>query len=454
MTQQVPLHSFLRIIIRFLVAVFAISPFLTSGPAWAADGASVARGGRLFDNWFLETRDRPPLEIHPEYQYTQPSMHVAETSWRYSSCHGWDYMGRADQETGVLGNEAVVTPASLERILQNENHGYGILLSKRDYADLAAFISDGLVDMTPFVGLNPIRFLGDVSKEAPLYATICANCHGEDGHEITTVAPLGTFIRLHPQEALHKIINGHPAERMPPLRFLEIKRLGDLLAYASTLPGRDLSASIARGGRLYDNWQEETKAPSPISRHPAYPRDATYAESPEVNWRCKECHGWDYKGRDGAYGRGHHYTGAKGIDEMAGAEPADVVRLLMDANHLYHGTRWFDGPLDFQDLLDLANFVTRGQIDMDAFIDRETGIAKGDPLRRRNEFDILCATCHGVEGDALATGYDVGQVARSNPWEVLHKIRNGHPDEAMPALHILDMSVIVDILAYAQTLPD
>ena len=82
MTQQVPLHSFLRIVFGFLVAVFAIPPFLTGGPALAADDASVARGGRLFDNWFLETRDRPPLEVHPRYQYSQPTMHDAETSWR------------------------------------------------------------------------------------------------------------------------------------------------------------------------------------------------------------------------------------------------------------------------------------------------------------------------------------------------------------------------------------
>ena len=204
--------------------------------------------------------------------------------------------------------------------------------------------------------------------------------------------------------------------------------------------------------RLYDNWQKEKQAQAPVSRHPAYPREAEFATYPEVNWRCKECHGWDYKGRDGAYARGRHSTGIKGIQDMAGREPNDVIKILMDANHVYHSNQWVDGPLDFKDLLDLANFVTRGQVDMDAFIDHETGIAKGDPKRRKNEFDILCATCHGKKGDALVTGKNVGEVARNNPWEALHKIRNGHPDEAMPALNIFDMPMIVDILAYAQTL--
>ena len=65
----------------------------------------------------------------------------------------------------------------------------------------------------------------------------------------------------------------------------------------------------------------------------------------------------------------------------------------------------------------------------------------------------MCEHCHGKDGKELATGNDIGDVARKNPWEALHKIRNGHPDEAMPALHVLNMILLVDILAYAQTLP-
>ena len=30
-------------------------------------------------------------------------------------------------------------------------------------------------------------------------------------------------------------------------------------------------------------------------------------------WRCKECHGWDYAGKDGAYGSGDHRTGIVGV---------------------------------------------------------------------------------------------------------------------------------------------
>ncbi len=423
------------------------------GTAWATDGASVSRGGRLFDSWYMEVRDRPPSTIHPKYNTTHETMHTAENSWRCVSCHEWDYSGRDDQGTGELSIEAGNNPAALQNILTDENHQYGNRLSKQDYVDLAAFITSGIIDMGPYIDAESNHVLGDKERESRLYATICANCHGADGQKITSVAPLGTFARNHPGQVFHKILNGHPAEKMPPLRFLSTERLGDLLAFTQTLPEKNLSASIARGGRLYDNWQKEKEDRPRNIRHPAYPREAAYAKSPDANWRCKECHGWDYKGVEGVYGQGRHRTGIKGIRQAGGRDLDEIIILLMDKNHMYHGTQWLEGPLDYQDLIDLANFVAYGQIDMDAYIDSKTGVVKGNPKRRKNEYNLLCATCHEEQGDALATGRNIGDVARENPWEALHKIRNGHPDEAMPALHTLDMEMQIEILAYAQSLP-
>jgi mono/diheme cytochrome c family protein len=212
-------------------------------------------------------------------------------------------------------------------------------------------------------------------------------------------------------------------------------------------------ASIARGGRLFDNWFLENRERPPPGIHPKYKIYRSSMHNVETSWRCVSCHGWDYKGLDGVYGKGPHRTGIKGIRALASSEPREVIELLMDTNHRYHGTRWFQSPLDLQDLIDLANFVSQGQIEMDDYIDPKTGAAKGNSERRKNEFNVLCATCHGKDGKELATGKDIGDVARNNPWEALHKIRNGHPNEAMPALHVLDMTLLVDILAYAQTLP-
>ena len=44
----------------------------------------------------------------------------------------------------------------------------------------------------------------------------------------------------------------------------------------------------------------------------------------------------------------------------------------------------------------------------------------------------------------------LGQLTNKNPWEVLHKIRNGQPAEEMPAYRALDMQITLDIMAYMQ----
>ncbi|MHA1566876.1 MAG: hypothetical protein ACTSX7_16320, partial [Alphaproteobacteria bacterium] len=100
--------------------------------------------------------------------------------------------------------------------------------------------------------------------------------------------------------------------------------------------------------------------------------------------------------------KGPHRTDIKGIRAMAGGKPQAIVELLMNTNHRYQDTRWFKEPLDLQDLMDMANFVTRGQIDMSAYIDPQTGTAKGDPIRRKDELNILCGTCHGKDGNACS----------------------------------------------------
>jgi len=79
---------------------------------------------------------------------------------------------------------------------------------------------------------------------------------------------------------------------------------------------------IARGGRLYDNWLAELEADTPKSSHPAYPAGGRM-KGP-ATWRCKECHGWDYRGNTGDYGRGLHYTGTKGVRGVIGMKSRKI----------------------------------------------------------------------------------------------------------------------------------
>ncbi|MDI6800760.1 MAG: hypothetical protein QMD01_01690, partial [Thermodesulfovibrionales bacterium] len=76
------------------------------------------------------------------------------------------------------------------------------------------------------------------------------------------------------------------------------------------LSGRKF-AQLVMGGVLYDNWLAELRVKADKT-HPSYPAEGK--QKGAATWRCKECHGWDYKGKDGDYSKGNaRYTGIKGI---------------------------------------------------------------------------------------------------------------------------------------------
>ena len=205
--------------------------------------------------------------------------------------------------------------------------------------------------------------------------------------------------------------------------------------------------TLMRGGQLYDKWYKVIDADAPKDPHPLYPADKEYAKKAGSNWRCKECHGWDYKGKDGAYAKGKHHTGIPGIAGKDGADPSAVKAILSKPPHGY------GDKMDAADLDALAMFVTSGQVDMGAYIDASSKRAKGDPARGKAAYDTLCAQCHGADGKMIEDMKPMGALAMGNPWENLHKILNGQPGEQMPALRALDIQIAVDILRYTQDLP-
>jgi thiosulfate dehydrogenase len=189
---------------------------------------------------------------------------------------------------------------------------------------------------------------------------------------------------------------------------------------------------------------------APTTTHPAYP---STGQSGSDTWRCKECHGWDYKGVDGAYSKGSHRTGIKGVRGVAGVEPGRIRQIITDKTHRYTEKMMSPSAMD-----KLALFLSFGQIDMDRYIDRATKKAHGDIRRGAQFFQTICANCHGYDGKKMNFGDEkkpeyVGTVARKNPWEALHKIRFGQPGVGMVSLSVLEIQQQVDILAYAQTLP-
>lgn len=205
---------------------------------------------------------------------------------------------------------------------------------------------------------------------------------------------------------------------------------------------------VTRGGRLYDNWWRELDEKPPADRHPSYPLGAAAANDGPRTWRCVECHGWDYRGVDGQYGKGERYTGIKGITGMAGADPAKVGFILRDSRHGY-GEMMDGGDID-----DLALFVSRGQTALMDRINADTGAVTADGKPAEPIYLTVCASCHGVDGQAMATIPPLGDLARKDPWQTLHNILNGHAGGAMPSLRALDDSVIIATLAFLQKLPE
>lgn len=209
-----------------------------------------------------------------------------------------------------------------------------------------------------------------------------------------------------------------------------------LSAIATMASAAEIETSIARGGRLYDNWYKETKTNRPDSNHPSY---AATGKKGKQSWRCSTCHGWDYKGDKD--------TGVKGINGAAGKDAAAIVAILRDKTHAYT-----PDLLNDKDAGDLALFVSKGQIDMGKFIDAAASKPKGNAAKGEVYYNSLCGVCHGADGKKVSTGMPLGQAAEF-PTAVLHKALNGQPAEAMPMLRAFDHNVSADVVAYIQQLP-
>lgn len=213
---------------------------------------------------------------------------------------------------------------------------------------------------------------------------------------------------------------------------------------------------IAKGGRLYDKWWAENTLAKPQTTHPAYP--ATAKKTGAATWRCKECHGWDYTGFKGAYGKGSHKTGIIGVSQAKDMSMAEILRILKNNQHRY-GDLLPDSALS-----QIANFIKNGQVDISQYINKNTLQVKGDILKGKKFFNDSCKECHGSDGRLInfrstSNPEYIGTVAVENPVEAIHKLRNGNPGafrsgKAMPNMNkSLSLKHQLDLLAYLQTLP-
>ena len=252
------------------------------------------------------------------------------------------------------------------------------------------------------------------------------------------------------------------------------------------------AAEIAYGGLLYDKWYvaaADAGAVTPVTAHPLWP---TPAPPPvENSWRCKECHGWDYQGRDGIYGTdpaGIHFSDICGVLATANCPsnfttPDTLWTFIHDGgttpgivNAADHA---FADSLPDAEIYALTKFVMTIRAEAEAanapadFIDSDPASATfksvmGDQARGLlfyglpSTFGGCSESCHGDDGALIDVSPPnelfIDAVAQDNPWEVLHKIRFGNPGTTPPMPGMaqydfadFDFKAAVDVLSYVQT---
>jgi cytochrome c5 len=206
----------------------------------------ISLGGRLYDSHWSVIRRRPPPGTHPNYPASSAS--PKSSTWRCVSCHGWDYAG-SDGHLKTRSTDAPFFSLSdlvnrntdeIKKLLRRPSHRAVVTpLSQRELQAIALFLSKGQHNISTVIQPNGTA-RGNPLGGKDIYESVCRTCHGADGKEPITGEPgdrssLGWMARNRPAQTVHKIRNGVPNADMLSLRFLELKQIGDLLAYLQRL---------------------------------------------------------------------------------------------------------------------------------------------------------------------------------------------------------------------------
>jgi len=431
------------------------------------------RGGLLYDKWWKVAGVNEPTEDHPLWATQDTNTRSGADTWRCKECHGWDYKGAegaygsGSHFTGFTGvfQMAGSDPNEILAALQGESnpsHDFSSAMGEQDLIDLALFISEEIIDFSTLVGDDKAALSTDLHEGEHLYQDTCAICHGKDGTMLNFGSDeepeyLGDLASSNPWEALHKARFGQPGEAQMPSAVKAGwtgEEQGALLAYLQTL--EPMSDLVPQGGKLYDKWWSVLEIDAPTGDQPLWATQDTNTRSGADTWRCKECHGWDYKGAEGAYGSGSHFTGFPGIFDEAGHSAEELTAWLDGSNNADHD---FSAYLDADAFAALVEFIQKGTVDMSMYINYDDKSAIGDAAAGQTLFDGTCAACHGMDGTMLNFGDEtepeyLGDLGGENPWEVLHKAANGQPGQLMPSGRALGWSWedLANVLAYIQTL--
>ncbi len=439
----------------------------TEAPAMPELIGDALRGGKLYDNWMEELGVDAPEGDQPLWATQSSNTRSGGDTWRCKECHGWDYKG-AD---GAYGSGSHLTgfpgvyqladedpSVALDALVggTNPDHDFSAYLDEQALTDLALFISEEVIDTETVISLS-----GDTDNGKTLFENNCVDCHGPEAlainfHPDSEPEYPATIANENPLEFLSKLRVGQPGVADMPSGIdngWTEQEYADVIAYVQTLPE---SSPAVEGGRMYDNWIEALAVTAPESDMPLWATQTTNTRSGEDTWRCKECHGWDYKGVGGVYGSGSHMTGFKGVMDAANMSAEEIIAWLDGTSNADHD---FSSFFTADDMARMAAFIQEGMVDK-TFINEDKTVTGGDAEHGKQLFNQVCSSCHGEDGASInfADGEEkefVGTVAADNPWEFFNKATVGQPGEPMPAGWDLGWSQqdIIDLLTFAQSLP-
>ena len=477
----------------------------------AADGIN---GGQLYDKfWKSDTGwDQSDTDI--------ATFDAASNFFRCKQCHGWDqlgcvgaYVGRSPSLTrpnvSALDLRQIAATKSAQQLFDammsstnrravdadlstydpdtnptvgDQMPDYGSFFTAAQIWEVVRFLKvealnvDLLYDST-ISGTYPdgsITF-SNVGKDgsAPhgdvLYAERCATCHGADGALITVDGSftVGSFIREKSNEAQHKIKFGQLGTGMIDMG-LDLDEIKDIykalvneIKYPS--PGSENPVELneadgIRGGRLYDKfWSADA------GWNQSDPNLDTFNTSADF-FRCKQCHGWDQLGNEGAYISRAPKTTRPNVSSLN----LKMMAMTMTAQQLFDGIktqsnrRALESDLstydpdtnptvgdmmpDYSEIMsdaaiwDLVKFLQFEAYDTATLYDSQasgtypTGSMSfsnigmgGDAAAGDAVYGEECAGCHGSDGRTFIVDgqFSVGSYQRAKPNEAHHKYRYG-----------------------------
>lgn len=489
-----------------------------------------------------------------------------EDTWRCKTCHGWDYAGRdgayksgsssytgfpgvlAAKEANAATPENIFCAIKVGTATSGAEHAFGGQLGDDAHAwNLTKFILDvnGVINTSQYIAANKGIFNSNVDDGAAAYTSArCANCHGSLGELYADDgAGLGFLAMDNPWEVLHKIRFGDPdvvdglnmvayQSEFNSTRGLSVAQIASLIAWAQGVPPDGLTGgtgTIAPGGTpgssgggsgggtiptvsgkflgalIYDSIAGALSKTITVG-NPFWDELKGTTATPTTDagtWRCKNCHGWDYKGISGVNANGFSLTrGPTNLFDAQGKTKAQLKLTIRDGYNInttsgvgrFHAfgldpsttaaykngvaadtARFVDGPgLSDVEIDAVVDFIQTGLLDTQPYVGVTKSALGGDGAAGSTMYTSTATTaskgsscssanCHGDQGKAIdfdssPTSVEyVGTIALENPWEFFHKVRWGQPASNPPMGGTVEAGIddkkIVDLLRFAQTLP-